>query len=77
MRLLVALILTSSLLFSSCSKEEDCTCGEITNDGIENDCYYLQIRNDCTGNYKTFCFDQSVWMDAYVGSDFCVTGETW
>ena len=77
MRNLLVIALTSTLLFSSCTKEEDCTCGEILNDGIDNGCYWLEIRNDCTGNRKQFCFDQSGWTDAFVGTDFCVTGETW
>jgi hypothetical protein len=61
----------------SCGKEEDkqCNCGTIANDGINGSCYWLEIRNDCTGNKKTFCFDQDVWMDAYVGSNFCVTNQ--
>lgn len=62
----------------SCSKEEDnkqCNCGTILNDGINGSCYWLEIENDCTGNRKTFCFDQSVWMNAYVGSNFCVTNQ--
>jgi hypothetical protein len=61
----------------SCSKEEDkpCNCGTIANDGITGTCYWLEIRNDCSGNKKTFCFDQDVWMDAYVGSNFCVTNQ--
>jgi hypothetical protein len=61
----------------SCSKEEDkqCNCGTIANDGITGTCYWLEIRNDCTGNKKTFCFDQDVWMNAYVGSNFCVTNQ--
>jgi hypothetical protein len=61
----------------SCNKEEDkpCNCGTIANDGINGSCYWLEIRNDCTGNKKTFCFDQDVWMDAYVGSNFCVTNQ--
>jgi hypothetical protein len=54
------------------------TCGVITDDGIDGDCYWLQIRNDCTNNYKTFCFDSDVWFDAYVGNDFCVSNvEPW
>jgi hypothetical protein len=61
----------------SCTKEEDkpCNCGTIANDGITGTCYWLEIRNDCSGNKKTFCFDQDVWMDAYVGSNFCVSNQ--
>lgn len=54
----------------------DCNCGTIANDGIDNGCYWLEIRNNCSGNKKKFCFDQDVWMDAYVGEKFCVIGES-
>ena len=65
-----------AIAFSSCTKEEQCddNCGVIANDGITDDCYWLEIRNDCTNNKKQFCFDQDVWMDNYVGDYFCVTG---
>lgn len=71
-------ILTIGLV--GCNKEEtqhqQCNCGVITNDGINGSCYWLEIRNDCSGNKKTFCFDQGVWMNAYVGDNFCVTNQT-
>ena len=74
-KLIMILMLAIGLV--SCNKEEDkqCNCGTIANDGITGTCYWLEIRNDCSGNKKTFCFDQDVWMDAYVGSNFCVTNQ--
>ena len=43
----------------SCSKEPDCDCGIVEGsridfpDGtIESQVYYLDIRNDCTGNIR-------------------------
>ena len=78
------LILIVSVLFltvTSCTKDPitpttcQSSCGIIVNDGIDNNCYWLQIQNDCSGNYKTFCFDQNVWMNSYVGESFCVTNE--
>lgn len=63
------------LTLISCAKEEPCNCGTIANDGIDGDCYWLQIRNDCSGNKKKFCFDQDVWMNAFVGENFCVTNQ--
>jgi len=57
-------------------KQEQCNCGIIANDGVDNGCYWLEIRNDCSGNKKTWCFDEDVWMNAAVGSHFCVTNET-
>lgn len=66
-----------TMVITSCEKEEikPCNCGTIANDGIDNGCYWLEIRNDCSGNKKKFCFDQDVWMNAYVGTYFCVTNE--
>lgn len=74
-KLMMIIMLAIGLV--SCNKEEDkqCNCGTIANDGITGTCYWLEIRNDCSGNKKTFCFDQDVWMDAYVGSNFCVTNQ--
>lgn len=73
----IVLILSMLALFG-CDKEStsQCNCGTVANDGIDNNCYWLEIRNSCSGNKKKFCFDQDVWMEAYVGSDFCVTGES-
>ena len=73
MKKLLLIILPLTLF--SCS-EKECNCGTIANDGIDGDCYWLEIRNSCTQNKKMFCFDQDVWMDAYVGDPFCVTGES-
>jgi len=73
----ILLILTVSFLAVSCKKEEVCTsnCGTITSDGADG-CYWLEVQNECTGNKKTFCFDQSVWMTHFVGESFCVTNES-
>ena len=73
-RILIPLFI-SFYAFVSCEKK-DCNCGIINNDGIDNnDCYWLEITSDCSENKKTFCFDENVWMDAYVGDHFCVTGQ--
>ena len=69
------IILIAIVLLASCKKEKDCNCGIIANDGITNGCYWLEIRNDCTGNKKKFCFDQDVWQSNYVGDPFCVANE--
>jgi hypothetical protein len=77
MKKLITLLMLLSLVLVSCNKEENkpCNCGTVANDGIDGSCYWLEIRNDCSGNKKTFCFDQDVWMTAYVGSNFCVTNQ--
>jgi len=66
------------LAMAGCSKDElpsDCMCGRITNDGINN-CYWIEIRNDCSGSVESFCLDRGDWMTAYVGSDICID-QTW
>jgi hypothetical protein len=71
----------ASLSLTSCSKE--CNCGTITNDKIildanNNTCYTLTVRNSCSGNSKTWCFDYSVWFEGNVGENFCVTNvDSW
>lgn len=76
---LLFIMLVASILVA-CKKEEEeqkkCNCGTVANDGVDNGCYWLEIRNSCSGNKKTWCFDQDVWMNAPVGSEFCVTNET-
>lgn len=71
----VLVLLALAALMMSCEKDEvlDCNCGTIANDGIDDGCYWLEIRNHCSGNKKKFCVDQDVWFSAYVGTDFCIT----
>ena len=71
-------ILLISIFFIGCEKE-NCNCGVITNDEIlENNCYSLTIRNSCSDNYETWCFDYDVWLNNPVGDDFCVTNvDSW
>ncbi len=78
--MMMALMMCFSL--QNCKKQttsptptQQCNCGTISNDGIDNGCYWLEIRNSCTGNKKKFCFDQDVWMNNHVGSNFCVTNQ--
>lgn len=74
MKKLTLLLLAASLL-TACKKDEPCNCGTIVSDGINGTCYYLEIRNECSGNKKTFCFDYDIWFDANPGEHFCVTNE--
>jgi hypothetical protein len=74
----VLLITASMLIFSSCKKDKPCNCGTITDDAIEFDSngdifYTLTIRNECSENLGKYYFSQSVWLNAPVGSYFCVT----
>ena len=68
-------ILIISLTFIGCQKDENCNCGVITDDEILDNCYSLTIRNNCSDNLKTFCFEYNVWLNNSVGDDFCVTNE--
>tara|TARA_R110000851_G_C12990578_1_gene557259 strand:+ start:711 stop:944 length:234 start_codon:yes stop_codon:yes gene_type:complete len=69
------LIILIAILAIGCDKEstEPCNCGVVANDGIDNGCYWLELRNNCSDNKKSFCVDQDKWMTAYIGSDFCIT----
>ena len=60
-------------LISSCKKEETapCNCGIVQSDNVAN--YSVVIRNECTGNDKSFTLSQADWMNAYVGSKYCIT----
>ena len=66
----------------SCKKEEitptkpiaiglKCNCGLVVSDNVED--YSVVIRNSCSGNQKKFTLQPSDWMNAYVGSDYCIT----
>ena len=69
--LIVGVVLT----MMSCTKE-NCNCGVIQSDNIDN--YSVVIRNSCSGNNKTFYLSEGDWMNAYVGSDYCITNvESW
>jgi hypothetical protein len=71
----VILIIALALSLASCNKEEPCNCGTITSDGIEGSCHWLEVRNECSGNKKKFCFDYDVWLDGNPGESFCVTNQ--
>lgn len=60
-------------LISSCKKEDTspCNCGIVQSDNVQN--YSVVIRNECTSNDKTFTLSQGDWMNAYVGSRYCIT----
>jgi len=69
-------ILTIALM-SSCSKEQlgaKCNCGKITSDNSAD--YSVTIRNDCSGNSRTFNLTPGDWMTAYVGSNYCISNVT-
>tara|TARA_R110000751_G_scaffold3166_2_gene16072 strand:- start:272 stop:517 length:246 start_codon:yes stop_codon:yes gene_type:complete len=78
MKKIILIMAIITLSFTSCRKEDLCSqtnCGVIVDDGITAGCNWLDIRNDCSGNVKRFCFDTNTWFNNYVGDDFCVTNE--
>ncbi len=81
-KLIYLFALGALVAVSSCKKEDEtpCNCGLITNDdnGTTNgDSWYsVDIRNSCTDNVKTFYLTEGDWINAHVGSDFCITNET-
>jgi hypothetical protein len=60
-------------LISSCKKKEElpCNCGIVQSDNVQN--YSVVIKNECTDNNKTFVLSQADWMNAHVGSRYCIT----
>jgi hypothetical protein len=82
----ITLIILLSLSFVSCKKYEskqDCTCGVVTNDALTSNsdgsfCYSLTVKNNCSGNLKTWCFSASTWYEYAVGDNMCVSNVgTW
>jgi hypothetical protein len=71
------------LAFIGCTKEEplapkkDCNCGfiEDTDMYIKDDVEYytIKVKNDCSGNSKTFFLEEGYWMNAFAGTNICLT----
>jgi hypothetical protein len=66
---------------SSCKKEDvspqqQCNCGLITSDNVSD--YSVVIRNSCSGNEQKFYLQPGDWMNAHVGTDYCITNvQSW
>ena len=72
------LLLSLTILLFSCNgnEDEDCNCGRILSDNVED--YSVVIRSDCSGNEKRFTLAPGDWINAFVGSDYCITNsEGW
>ena len=74
----ICLITMLVIALTSCTKEEDyygssddCSCGKIANDGITGDTYWIEVRNNCSGNKKRVTMDADLWMDAHIGETRC------
>ena len=81
MRKVILMIAVSMMV--SCKKEdpkpvaqaqEYCNCGLVLSDNVSD--YSVVIRNSCSGNEKKFYLQEGDWMNAYVGSDYCITNVT-
>ena len=71
-----AVLVWAVIFLVSCKKEEPkpitpCNCGLVESDNIQD--YSVVIKNDCSGNNKTFYLQEGDWMNAYVDSKFCIS----
>lgn len=82
-KIILTLSIISTLL-SSCKKDDPvqpsssrpnttCNCGTITDDPISNGQYQLSVRNDCSGNVRTFNVNFDNWLNGHVGERTCFT----
>jgi hypothetical protein len=70
MKKVFSLLLLLTLL--SCEKEKvECNCGLVLSDNVND--YSVVIRNDCSKNEKRFYLQPGDWMNAHVGSNYCIT----
>lgn len=69
------MLMALPLLFA-CSAENalNCNCGLIVRDDVRN--YSVVIRNSCSGNEQLFYLQPGDWINAHVGSDYCITNAT-
>ena len=62
------------LSIASCEKEKVCNCGLVVSDDVSD--YSVTIRNSCSGNERRFILQPGDWINAQVGSDYCITNIT-
>jgi hypothetical protein len=75
MKKVIFSLAVATALLSSCKKEtQPCNCGIIQSDNAMN--YSVDIENDCSGNVKTWVLSEGDWMNAYVGTRYCITNTT-
>lgn len=70
-KIIYGLAITLSIV--SCKKEDvkQCNCGLVVSDDVSN--YSVVIRNNCSNNQQTFTLQPGDWMNAYVGSNYCLS----
>lgn len=70
MKKIIGILLLLTLL--SCEKEKvECNCGLVLSDNVND--YSVVIRNDCSKNEKKFYLQPGDWINAHVGSNYCIT----
>lgn len=74
MKKMKKIVFAALILLSSCKKEKVCNCGLVLSDRVSD--YSVVIRNDCSNNEKRFILEPGDWMNAYVGSNYCITNTT-
>jgi hypothetical protein len=75
MKKVIFYLAVATALFSSCKKEtKPCNCGTVMSDNAFN--YSVDIKNECSGNVKTWVLSPNDWMNAHVGSHYCITNTT-
>ena len=74
----VLVVLAMALTVMSCSKEDlvnpinsNCNCGLVVSDDATD--YSVIIRSQCSGVERKFTLAPGDWMNAFVGSDYCIT----
>ncbi len=72
----LVLVLGIATTMFSCQKDKICNsnCGTIVSDNVYD--YSVVIRNNCSHNQKVFYLSEGDWMNAYPGSDYCITNTT-
>jgi hypothetical protein len=70
----IVLAIAVVALLGSCKKKKDegpCNCGIVQSDNVQN--YSVVIKNECSSNNKEFVLSAGDWMNAHVGSRYCIT----
>jgi len=69
----IVLAIAVVALISSCKKEDEgpCNCGIVQSDNVQN--YSVVIKNECSSNNKEFILSSGDWINAHVGSRYCIT----
>ena len=65
----------AALTFGSCEDTfQECNCGTILSDRVSD--YSVVIRSECSGNEKRFTLQPGDWINAHVGTRYCITNST-